>query len=344
MDIFHPQNPIHVSEAIHADILGLGENTHANFLFNKWRAQQIKYLIEFHGFRCLAFEDDVIYVQQVFYENKPITQLNIGNSSPITLDLLNWIKTWNANHKNDQVYIFGLDTQEQHQSNETKEGKLYSKYMAKTYSNKKGEGHEKRDEYMFEIFQELYGGRKTIIIMHNSHLTKEIPMYGPSISLALNDGELQKSDIGKHHPFGAFINKKLKHKKYVVIANTFTKGSFFTLKAPVKYPDFVVTNAFINIKDHNYSKQNITLFTKPPTHYIYEGLLAFNPKKANRYFNKVPSQGYDMVILINNEKPLNVYRNNRFLWNRSEFIEEDKMNVLFENFDPKSLPVHKNIV
>jgi len=70
--------------------------------------------------------------------------------------------------------------------------------------------------------------------------------------------------------------------------------------------------------------------------------MGFNPKQPKKYYAKVSSKGYDMVILIKNEQYLNVYRNNRYLWKRNEFYEHDEMQVVFDGFDPKKLPFFKN--
>ena len=67
--------PMLPQKALSADILGLGEATHGNLLINAWRVLTIKYLIKKHGFRVLAPEDDVEYVERVFHEKLPNTYL-----------------------------------------------------------------------------------------------------------------------------------------------------------------------------------------------------------------------------------------------------------------------------
>jgi len=118
--------------------------------------------------------------------------------------------------------VFGVDIQEQHESNDTKEGKLYSKYIKKMYAKS---GYEKRDQYMFEIFSQLYEDRKTIIIMHNGHLTKENQFYGPSITL--NEQYDPNSSNKPNDLFGVFIRKHLKNKKVYCYRKHIFKRIFF---------------------------------------------------------------------------------------------------------------------
>ena len=115
------------------------------------------------------------------------------------------------------------------------------------------------------------------------------------------------------------------------------RGTYYSIKWPIEKGTFEVLHAKVNVKDPIYDAKQPTFFTQPPTNYIYEGLMAFDPKHPDKYFNKASSHGYDMVILINDEKPLNVYRNNWSIWNRKE------RKVSFYNFNPSILPMYREV-
>ena len=326
--------PMLPQKALSADILGLGEATHGNLLINAWRVLTIKYLIEKHGFRVLALEDDVEYVERVFHEKLPNTYLAFMFSQPLMTELFDWIRAWNRTHPSskDQVYVFGMDTQYKHSSSRTPEGKLFREYSKKTWEV----DGELRDRYMFEIFEKLYGDKKTIVIAHNGHLQKTATGDDDPSERCDKDVDGDASVV-ESKTFGQYVNSELSYKKYIVVAHTFARGAFMATYWPpdIKNKIYKIVRAEVNVRDPIYNAKEIKLFRKPPADYIYSGLWAFDLKNPMRYYDKSSSRGFDMVLLINEERMLDIYRDNRF-------FTHHPWNVVFVNFDPRILPVYAN--
>lgn len=329
-DLFHPDNPFVPVECLEADILGLGEGTHGSLLYNKWRSRQIKYLVEYHGFRSIGFESDILNIHHYFTGKVPITDITEGFSHPTMKELFDWLRKWNDNHPRDKVNVFGIDAQWYREvKGRDRITRLYRKYAKKLDDNP-----AYRDQYMFEAMEEQYGGNKTILLMHNGHLSKVALEEDPGKVAAEDDEEW---DLEESPPFGSYIVERMSEKKYVVIANTMIRGSYYSIKWPVLPGKFDVLHAKVAVKDPIYDSKCPVFFTKPPVDYIYEGLMAFDPDEPEKYFNKASSHGYDMVILINDEEPLNVYRNNWSIWNRDR-------EVSFYNFNPNQLPMYRGVL
>jgi len=326
-DLFHPNNSVVPVEAIQADILGLGEGTHGSLLYNQWRVRQIKYLVKYHGFRAIGLESDILNIHHYFTGKVPITYITEGFSHPTMKSLFEWLRQWNHKHRRDKVHVFGMDAQwDREVKGRDRITRLFRKYARKMDKNP-----AYRDQYMFEAMKEQYGGKKTILLMHNGHLSK-VPLKEDPGKVAADDDE--GWDEEETPPFGSYIVERMPEKKYVVIANTMTRGTYYSIRWPMKAGTFEVLHAKVNFKDPIYASKCPTFFTQPPTDYIYEGLMAFDPDEPEKYFNKASSHGYDMVILINDEQPLNVYRNNWSIWERDR-------EVIFYNFDPNTLPMYR---
>jgi erythromycin esterase-like protein len=275
------------------EIVGLGECTHGNKKNTLFRFELIKTLIQKHKFRCVVLEEDVYGVHQSVHT----FQWNWAN--PIMKKLLDWIVSWNSSHPSDKVTILGVDIQKwqilsddekkELKSKKAKVAELYCKYGALNESNAK-KGLDKRDFYMFKMFEKQWNSKKTICIFHNGHLSKV----------------QQHKD---YVPFGHYLYTSFGN-QYFNVANTFVKGKYYGMYMGFfegKKNEFQTVT--IHIKDKVYGDtKGPQFFYPPPTDYCWEGHGAVDKRDPLKYFEKVSTKGYDSILLINNEEPLIPYK------------------------------------
>jgi erythromycin esterase len=99
-------------------VLGIGEATHGSREFGEFRLSLTKRLIERNGYRVVAIEGSESRYQYL----APYVRSEVGKSLEIEKrietgwigrrsqrDLIEWVRTWNATHRKDQVRIVGID-------------------------------------------------------------------------------------------------------------------------------------------------------------------------------------------------------------------------------------------
>jgi hypothetical protein len=115
---------------------------------------------------------------------------------------------------------------------------------------------------------------------------------------------LNKSD--KYKDMGYYIHKTYKD-KYICVANTFTKGTYYGLFISSKGGEFQDVN--IDISEKDYTEEKPKLYY-PPLKFIFGGGAIVDNRHPRKYFVKHTTEGWDAVLCINNEKPLVPYVKN----------------------------------
>lgn len=103
-----------------AQLLGLGEAVHTSEGFYSAKVRLVKYLVEHHGYRALAFETPWGRAQSTvaFVEKNQGSIRDALNGlfgvwrATSVADLLIWLRDWNQKHPQDPVRFFGNDTQQ----------------------------------------------------------------------------------------------------------------------------------------------------------------------------------------------------------------------------------------
>lgn len=120
-DVTQPSTVARIAQDLsQSEIVGLGEATHGTAEFQKQKVQVIKDLIANHGFRAVAFEDDMALARAIdsFVQGgtAPTTSLGLGFTyrwwkTADVYDLLTWMRTYNAQHPKDPVHFYGFDVE-----------------------------------------------------------------------------------------------------------------------------------------------------------------------------------------------------------------------------------------
>ena len=111
-----------------ARVLGLGEATHGSREFGDVRLSITKRLIRLKGFRVVAVEGSTtgmrIIAPYVQGDSEKTPEINrviesgwIGRRS--RRELIEWLRTWNLQHRNDRIALVGVDPQENRKERET---------------------------------------------------------------------------------------------------------------------------------------------------------------------------------------------------------------------------------
>ena len=99
-----------------AVVVGLGETVRAGSEAIHMAHRVIRYLVEDHGFRALAFQDD----ESVIAELDAYVRDGVGNLPDLMLNMWNpwqavevqgvleWVRQYNIAHPSDQIYLLGL--------------------------------------------------------------------------------------------------------------------------------------------------------------------------------------------------------------------------------------------
>ena len=103
-----------------ASVIGLGEAMHTSGGFHSVRVRILRFLIEEKGIRALAFETNWSAARKIdqFIQGEVVSEADAIKSlfpqfqSQEILNLLIWIKDFNAAHPQDTVRFFGIDVQQ----------------------------------------------------------------------------------------------------------------------------------------------------------------------------------------------------------------------------------------
>lgn len=103
-----------------ADLIGLGDSVHGSADIWKLKLKMIQYLVEKHGTRCILFEDDMVACAAVndYIQGRP----GISEADAISglfriwrtqeiLDLIRWMRSYNAQHQASPISFVGIDYQ-----------------------------------------------------------------------------------------------------------------------------------------------------------------------------------------------------------------------------------------
>ena len=280
------------------EIIGLGEGSHGSYKNAMFRTNVIKRLIKKHKVREVFLEDDVFTLLHIFKDkgrNLPqlMNQLQYPFDNIAIRKLFQWIFKFNNENPNDLVKILGADIQYYQLkdiSDKSLLGTLYRKWGQYNIDHPTtNDNHHPRDKGMSEMIKAQHiPGVKAVLIFHNDHLNKS----------------------AVHSNMGFHINQAYSG-KYIVVANTFTKGTyhgFFQGYTEGLKNDFF--NITINIKDPFYKGKQPIFYYPPPVKYIWEGHGGVDPRDPMKYFFKKSSNGFDAILFINNEIPLKPYKAN----------------------------------
>jgi erythromycin esterase len=113
-----PSLPPFDDMAANARVIGLGEATHGSREFNDLRLALVQRLVERHGYRLIALEDNSSRWRAL----EPFVTGEAA-SAPVPLEwgwigrrtrreLLMWVRGWNVSHPHDRVGIVGVDPQD----------------------------------------------------------------------------------------------------------------------------------------------------------------------------------------------------------------------------------------
>jgi erythromycin esterase-like protein len=277
-------------------IVGLGEATHGNAKNAAFRVKIIKDMILNHGFRTICIEEDVFAVRSAATSMKNldiyIHKFLWAWDNRYIYDLFRFVINWNLHHKHDKVTIIGADAQASWALDavpeDTELGRMYFKY--------KDEKRPVRDTYLFNLFMKQYDQKsKAIMIFHNGHLSK----------VRMGDEYM-----------GALMEKHFKE-EYFVVANTFTRGTYFGIDwKPGGLSEFGTVS--VSVKDPIYGLSKPLFFYPPPSPLMWEGHGGIEIGNPMKYFKKVKTSGYDAILLINDETPLIPYAKNEILLRNKE--------------------------
>ena len=280
------------------EFIGLGEGSHGSYKNAMFRTNVIKQLIKEHNIREVFIEDDVFTLLKIFKDrgrnlSKIMNELQYCFDNIAIRTLYQWIFQFNKENPDDTVKILGADIQRyqlEDNSDNSQLGVLYrkwGKYNIDKATTK--DTHSPRDKGMAEMIKAQHSsGVKAVLIFHNDHLNKS----------------------AVHSNMGFHINQSYPE-KYIVVANTFTKGTyhgFFMGYTEGLKNEFV--NITINVKDTFYKGNLPTFYHPPPVNYIWEGHGGVDPRDPMKYFLRKSSNGFDAILFINNEEPLKPYKTN----------------------------------
>lgn len=103
-----------------AEVVGLGESTHGTREFFLVKHRLLVFLVEELGFRAFAIEANQLAVERLnrYVQGGPGTardamrvMFRVWNTEGM-LDLVEWLRDWNARHPRDAVRFFGYDMQD----------------------------------------------------------------------------------------------------------------------------------------------------------------------------------------------------------------------------------------
>ena len=282
------------------ELIGLGEGSHGSYKQAIFRTHVIKKLIQEHNVREVFLEDDVFTMLHIDRDDKKhlhkhMNQLMFCFDNIAMRTLYTWILQFNKDHPSDTVKILGADIQSyqiEDMSDKSPLGALYRKWGQYHIDHPTGgkDTHSSRDKAMAEMIKGQHvSGVKAVLIFHNDHLNK--------------------SKI--HYNMGFHINQAYP-KKYIVVANTFTKGTYhglfegWTEGLKNEFVDITV-----NVKDPFYKGDIPIFYYPPPVNYIWEGHGGVDPRDPMKYFVRKSSHGFDAILFINNEEPLKPYKTNQ---------------------------------
>lgn len=130
IETIEPNAKIHdltpIGEMIaNANFVAIGEPVHTSHGFYQAKCRLIKYLIEYKGFRTIAFEDNwssLFIANQYLLEGSGTAKNALLNFShhvwhdKAILDLLEWTRNYNLEHPQAPVGIYGFDIQDPKES------------------------------------------------------------------------------------------------------------------------------------------------------------------------------------------------------------------------------------
>ncbi|MCX6124737.1 MAG: erythromycin esterase family protein [Proteobacteria bacterium] len=111
-----------VSMAQGADILAIGESSHGSEGFHRARSRVLRFMVENMGVRMIGFEhpwEHTVKANEFTTTGKGTASEAMSDfsffiwKSDAVEELLNWLFTYNQNHPNDQVTLFGFDIKNQ---------------------------------------------------------------------------------------------------------------------------------------------------------------------------------------------------------------------------------------
>jgi hypothetical protein len=283
------------------EIIGLGEATHGNYKNAVIRLHIIKRLVEHYHIREIVLEDDVKLINKIMLDNgahlkQIMPYLMHPWDNKIMEQLFEWIFKWNTRNPNDKVTVYGVDIIQQgpipfnHRLSASLT-KAYTSYSTQMYNPslqlKERQHIILRDHIMSKLFEEQHKkGVPCVLIFHNAHL---------------NHSGYQKA-------MGYYIKKKF-GENYFAVANSFIRGSysgwFFGGKENLPSEYQVIT---VNNKDSIYSTSAPTFYAPPPAKYIWLPDSYVDKRDPYKFFYKKNTNGFDAVLLINNETPLHSFK------------------------------------
>jgi erythromycin esterase len=103
--------------ATRARVIGLGEATHGSREFGDARLELTKRLVQRHGYRVITLEASAMQLAALEpYVSGASAVRAVPESGWIgrrtQRELIEWVRTWNLAHRDDQVLIIGVDAQE----------------------------------------------------------------------------------------------------------------------------------------------------------------------------------------------------------------------------------------
>jgi hypothetical protein len=113
------------------------------------------------------------------------------------------------------------------------------------------------------------------------------------------------------HSHAGFHIKQAYPDKYIVIANTFTKGTYHVLF--LGYSEGLKNefqNITVNVKDPFYKGTHPIFYDSPPVNYLWSGDGTGDLRDPMKHFVRNSSNGFDAILFINNEEPLKPYKTN----------------------------------
>ena len=273
------------------EVIGLGEGSHGSYKHAVFRARAIKKLIAEHGVREVFLEDDVFGMVRI--EAGGVSRLSdrmnklqyCFDNAPMR-GLYEWIFAFNKAHPKDKVRILGADIQLftlYDGSDDSALGKLYRRCA------KYADAHSARDAMMAKMIQAQHkAGVKAVLMFHNDHLNKS----------------------AVHGNMGHWL-KKAYGDKYVVVANTFIRGTYhgyFMGRMEGLKNEF--QDSTVHVKDRVYDSKEPTFFPSPPAPYLWAGSGNVDKRDPYEEFKRNSSHGFDAVLLINDETPLRPFKSN----------------------------------
>ena len=281
------------------EIIGLGEATHGSYKNSVLRSKLIKTLVTKYSIREIVLEDDVKLINTIMLDNgEHLSQIMPYLLHPwdnkIMEDLFKWVFNWNRTHPDDTVRVYGVDIIKQDNipfkhKIAASLTKSYDMYSAKLYDTTLNERQHiaLRDKIMSHLFEEQHtSGTPCVLIFHNAHL---------------NHSGYQKA-------MGYYI-KQTFGDKYFAVANSFIRGSYsgWFYGGKENLPnEFQVVSVTHN--DPIYNAKQPTFFAPPPAKYIWLPDSYVDKRDPYKFFYKKNTNGFDGVLLINDETPLHSYK------------------------------------